>query len=186
MSMDRRKKNIVELTRTTVEEYAEAPKMPLTLLLDNVRSMQNVGSLLRTSDAFAVAEVVMTGITGFPPHPEISKSALGAEDSVKWRYAEDSVEECRRLCEAASRSGRQLSLCVLEQTHGSVPLQEFRPLENTHYLLVVGNEVEGVAQDIVDMADVCLEIPQCGVKHSLNVSVSGAIALWHFFSALRL
>ena len=178
--MDRRKKNIVELTRTTPEEYAAAPKIPLVLLLDNVRSMQNVGSLLRTCDAFAVDVVIMAGITGIPPHPEISKSALGAEESVKWRYVEDAVREVARLKEEG------ICVCVLEQTHGSIPLQDFHPEEGHRYMLVVGNEVEGVDQNIVDASDFCLEIPQCGVKHSLNVSVSGAIALWHFFNALHL
>ncbi|MDE7159921.1 MAG: TrmH family RNA methyltransferase [Muribaculaceae bacterium] len=176
---DRRKKNIVELTRTTVEEYARAPKLPLVLLLDNVRSMQNVGSLLRTCDAFAVEEVVMAGITGVPPHPEISKSALGAEESVKWRHVEDAAAEVR------AQIAQGVCVCVLEQTRGSVPLQDFVPERGRRYMLVVGNEVDGVSQEIVDDSDVCLEIPQCGVKHSLNVAVSGAIALWHFFSAQK-
>lgn len=174
-AMDHRKKNIVELTRTTLEEYAAAPKMPVRLLLDNVRSMQNVGSLLRTADAFAVEEVVMAGITGVPPHPAISKSALGAEESVAWRHVDDAAAECRRMMQQGWR------LLVLEQTHGSVPLQDFRMQPGERYLLVVGNEVEGVAQEIADLADVCLEIPQMGIKHSLNVAVSGAIALWELF-----
>lgn len=174
--MDHKKKNIVELTRTTLEEYIASPKMPVRLLLDNVRSMQNVGALLRTADAFAIEEVIMAGITGVPPHPSITKSALGAEESVSWRHVEDSVAECRLLREDGWR------LLVLEQTHGSVPLQDFRMEEGRRYLLVVGNEVEGVEQDIADMADTCLEIPQMGIKHSLNVSVSGAIALWHLFA----
>ncbi len=173
--MDRRKKNIVELTRTTPEEYAAAPKLPLTLLMDNVRSMQNVGSLLRTCDAFAVEEAVMAGITGVPPHPEISKSALGAEETVKWRHVDDAAAEVRRL------KAEGVCVCVLEQTHGSIPLQDFRPRPGVRHMLVVGNEVEGVSQEIVDLSDYCLEIPQRGVKHSLNVAASGAIALWHFF-----
>lgn len=176
--MDHLKKNIAELTRTTVEEYAGARKLPLTLLLDNVRSMQNVGSLLRTSDAFMVGEVVMAGITGVPPHPEISKSALGAEESVCWRKVDDALGECRRL------KGKGYTVCVLEQTHGSVPLQDFVARPGGLFVLVVGNEVEGVDQRIADMADYCLEIPQHGVKHSLNVSVSGAIALWQFYLQL--
>ncbi len=173
--MPHRKKNIVELTRTTLEQYAASPKRPVRLLLDNVRSMQNVGSLLRTCDAFAIEEVVMAGITGCPPHPEISKSALGAEESVRWRHVDDAVAECRRL------RSEGWTLLALEQTHGSVPLQDYRPEPGSRCLLVVGNEVEGLSQEIADMADTCLEIPQCGVKHSLNVSVSGAIALWHLF-----
>ncbi|MDE5996673.1 MAG: TrmH family RNA methyltransferase [Muribaculaceae bacterium] len=166
------KKNIAELTNCSVEEYRKVKKLPLAILLDNVRSMQNVGSILRTSDAFLVEEVVMAGITGVPPHKEISKTALGAEDSVSWRYVEDAVEECIRLKEEGWR------ICVLEQAHGSIDLMEFSPEEGKKYLLVVGNEVSGVDQRIVDMADIILEIPMHGVKHSLNVAVSSGMAIW--------
>lgn len=167
-----RKKNLLDLTRYSVQEYRGLEKLPVAVLLDNVRSMQNVGSVLRTSDAFRVSEVVMAGITGVPPHPEISKSALGAEDSVSWRKVEDGVEECRRLQAEGWR------ICVLEQVFGSIPLSDFRRKEEERYLLVVGNEVSGVSQEIVDLADYVLEIPMQGVKHSLNVSVSAGIALW--------
>lgn len=176
---DHRKKSIVELTRWSAEEYRRQPKLPLRLLVDNVRSMHNVGSLFRTSDAFRVEEVVLCGISGCPPHPEISKSALGAEESVAWRYAEDSLAEVRRM------AGEGWKVCVLEQAHGSVDLALFTPLASERYLLVVGNEVEGVRQEIVDMADHLLEIRQCGVKHSLNVAASGAIALWKLFTVLE-
>lgn len=171
--MDRTKKNIVELTRTTVERYSAAPKLPLVLVLDNVRSMQNVGSLLRTSDAFMVREVVMAGITGVPPHPDISKSALGAEESVRWRHVDSAADECLRL-----RAEEGAVVCVLEQTRNSVRLGDYIPPDGKLLVLVVGNEVEGVGQNVVDLSDVCLEIEQWGVKHSLNVAVSGAIALW--------
>ncbi|MBD5204173.1 MAG: RNA methyltransferase [Bacteroidales bacterium] len=167
-----RKKNIVELTRCTVEEYTSMKKLPLMLLADNVRSMHNVGSLLRTSDAFLVEEVVLAGITGCPPHPEISKSALGAEESVAWRYVRDAYAEVVRLKQEGWR------ICVLEQVHGSILLEDFRATSGEKYLLVAGNEVSGVDQRIVDIADVVLEIPQWGTKHSLNVSVSGGIALY--------
>lgn len=167
-----KKKNIVELTRCTVEEYSAMRKLPLSLLADNVRSMHNVGSLLRTSDAFLVEEVILGGISGCPPHPEISKSALGAEKSVAWRHVDDAVAETARL------RGEGRKICVLEQAHGSIPLSEFRAEAGESYVLVVGNEVAGVDQRIVDMADVVLEIPQWGTKHSLNVSVSSGIALY--------
>lgn len=167
-----RKKNILELTRCTAEEYRQMSKLPLMVLADNVRSMHNVGSLLRTCDAFMVAEVVLGGITGCPPHPEISKSALGAEHSVAWRHVDSSLDEVKRLKENGWR------ICVLEQVIGSIPLNRFDPKKGERYLLVVGNEVEGVDQRIVDMADEVLEIPQWGTKHSLNVSVSGGIALY--------
>lgn len=166
------KKNIAELTNCSVEEYREAEKLPFAVLLDNVRSMQNVGSILRTSDAFLVKEVVMAGITGVPPHKEISKTALGAEDSVSWRYVEDAVEECVRM----KTDG--WTVCVLEQAHGSIDLMDFTAEKGKKYLLVVGNEVSGVGQRIVDMADIILEIPMHGVKHSLNVAVSSGMAIW--------
>lgn len=173
--MERKKKDIFELTRCSVGEYRELPKLPLVLMADNVRSMYNVGAMLRTADAFMLREMVMAGITGCPPHPEITKTALGAEESVRWRHVEDALAEAVRMKEDG------WSLCVLEQTHDSVRLSDFIPLPTEKYLLVVGNEVNGVDQRIVDIADVVLEIPQGGVKHSLNVSVSAGIALWQFF-----
>ena len=173
------KKNIAELTNCSVEEYREVRKLPFAVLLDNVRSMQNVGSILRTSDAFLVKEVVMAGITGVPPHKEISKTALGAEDSVSWRHVENALEECTRM------KGEGWKICVLEQAHGSIDLMDFTPEVGERYLLVVGNEVSGVDQRIVDIADVILEIPMHGVKHSLNVAVSAGMAIWRMASALE-
>ena len=174
-----KKKNIAELTNCSVEEYKEVKKLPFIILLDNVRSMQNVGSILRTSDAFLIEEVVMAGITGVPPHKEISKTALGAEDSVEWRHVEDPVMECRRLKDEG------WTLCVLEQAHGSIDLMQYRSQEDKKYLLVVGNEVQGVDQKIVDMADIILEIPMHGVKHSLNVAVSAGMAIWKISDSLK-
>ncbi len=163
----------------TPGEAAAARKLPLAVLLDNVRSLHNVGSVMRTSDAFAVSEVICGGITGVPPHPELSKTALGAEESVAWRHVEDAAAECERL------RGEGWRVCVLEQVHGSIPLEDFRALAGERYLLVLGNEVEGVDQRIVDMADTVLEIPMHGAKHSLNVAVSGGIALWALSTAVR-
>ncbi|MGN0237934.1 MAG: TrmH family RNA methyltransferase [Lepagella sp.] len=189
--LDRKKKNIVELTRCSVEEYRGMSKLPLMLLTDNVRSMHNIGSLFRTSDAFRVSEILLGGISGCPPHPEISKTALGAEESVRWRHVEDSYQEARNLQAQGWR------VCVLEQTHNSIMLQDFninfdeergeREGEDTQgkYILVVGNEVEGVDQRIVDIADYILEIPQEGTKHSLNVSASAAIALFQLYIQLK-
>ena len=173
------KKNIAELTNCSVEEYRDLKKLPFRILLDNVRSMQNVGSILRTSDAFLIEEVIMAGITGIPPHKEISKTALGAEDSVSWRYVEDAVEECRRM------KADVWTVCVLEQAHGSIDLMRFKPEDGRKYLLVVGNEVHGVDQRIVDMADIILEIPMRGVKHSLNVAVSAGMAIWKIADSLN-
>ena len=168
----REKKNIFELTNCTLAQYHEKKKLPLSVLLDNVRSMYNVGSVLRTSDAFLVEEVILGGITGCPPHPEISKTALGADESVNWKYEKNSLAAVKKKKEEG------WLICVLEQAHGSIPLQDFSPNPAHKYLLVAGNEVEGVDQNIVDLADIILEIPQHGVKHSLNVSVSVGIALW--------
>lgn len=169
---ERKKKNIVELTHCSVAEYKLKEKRPIALLADNVRSMHNIGSMFRTADAFMVEEIILGGISGTPPHPEITKTALGAEEAVAWRHVEDPLEE------VLSMKQRGWHVCVLEQTHGSIPLPQFKPDPNKRYLLVVGNEVDGVDQRIVDAADTVLEIPQQGTKHSLNVSVSAAIALY--------
>ncbi len=174
--MDTVKKNIVELTNCSVAEYKRLQKLPLRVLTDNVRSMYNIGAIFRTSDAFLIDEIILAGISGCPPHPEISKTALGAEETVSWRHVENGCEEVKRLKDEG------WIICCLEQAHGSISLSSFKPERNKRYLLVVGNEVEGVNQNIVDMSDVILEIPQFGVKHSLNVSSSASIALWQFFS----
>ena len=173
-----KKKTTVELTLKSVEEAVAAEKIPLSVVLDNVRSLQNVGSVMRTADAFAVSEVICCGITGVPPHPELSKTALGAEESVAWRHVDDSVAECLLLKKAGWK------ICVLEQVHGSIPLDSFRAIPGERYALVLGNEVSGVSQEVVYMADVVLEIPMKGAKHSLNVAVSGGIALWQMASSI--
>lgn len=174
--MSREKKSMAELTRCSVSGYRHMAKLPLRVLTDNVRSMHNIGAILRTCDAFRVEEVILGGISGCPPHPEISKSALGAEESVAWRHVEDAVEEARRL------QADGWTVCVLEQAHGSVPLHRYEGMDTSAgYLLIAGNEVIGVDQRLVDMADVVLEIPQEGTKHSLNVSTSTSIALFHLY-----
>lgn len=177
--MTRRKKDIIELTNCSLRQYREKRKLPVALMADNIRSMYNIGAMLRTADAFLIEEMVMAGISGCPPHPEITKTALGAEESVSWRHVEDALEETLRMQNAGWK------ICALEQAHDSVPLDRFEPAPGERYLLVAGNEVSGVDQRIVDMADVILEIPQVGVKHSLNVSVSAGIAMWHICSHIR-
>ncbi|MDE6297886.1 MAG: TrmH family RNA methyltransferase, partial [Muribaculaceae bacterium] len=159
-----KKKNIIELTRIDISGYRQKEKLPVKVMCDNVRSMYNIGAVFRTSDAFLIDEVILAGISGCPPHPEISKTALGAEESVKWRYMEDAFAEVLRL----QREGWKI--VVLEQVHGSVPLQDYHREENEKIVLVLGNEVEGVDERIVEAADLCVEIPQFGTKHSLNVS----------------
>lgn len=172
------KKSIRDLNRVDIELFRRQPKMTLTVVLDNVRSLNNIGSIFRTCDAFAVETLALCGISACPPSPEIHKTALGAEDSVAWRYFR-TTEEC---IEHLQREG--YTLCCLEQVKGSIELQEFTPQKGRKYALILGHEVEGVDQTIVNQCDVCLEIPQRGTKHSLNVSVSGGIAIWHFFSRL--
>lgn len=176
---DRKKKSIIELTNCSAQEYRGLRKLPLRVITDNVRSMYNIGAVFRTSDAFLVDEIILGGISGCPPHPEIAKTALGAEDTVAWRHVDDVVAESARLKEEGWK------ICCLEQTHGSIPLECLKTQASERYILVVGNEVEGVDQRIVDISDIVLEIPQFGVKHSLNVSSSASIALWEFFKQLK-
>ena len=166
-----RKKNILELTRCSAAEYRNMEKRPLIVVTDNVRSMHNVGSIFRTADAFLIEEIILGGISGTPPHPEITKTALGAEETVKWHHVDDTFLEVKRL------KSEGWKICSLEQAHNSTPLNEFKR-ENEKIVLVVGNEVSGVDQRIVDISDHILEIPQYGTKHSLNVSVSTGIALY--------
>lgn len=173
------KKTIWEMGRDTVEEYRAKEKLPLVVVLDNVRSLNNIGSIFRTSDAFRVEELCLCGITAVPPSPEIHKTALGAEDSVEWRYFADTMEAVEYL------KGRGFTVCALEQVNGSVPLDVFAPVSGDRYAVIAGHEVNGVDQRVVDACDVCLEIPQEGTKHSLNVAVSTALAIWHFYLRLR-
>ena len=173
------KKTIWEMGRDSVEEYREKGKIPLVVVLDNVRSLNNIGSVFRTSDAFRVEEICLCGITATPPSPEIHKTALGAEDSVKWRYYADTMEAVEEL------KTRGYTVCALELVNGSVPLDRFVPDRAGRYAIVAGHEVNGVEQKVVDASDLCLEIPQEGTKHSLNVAVSTAIAIWQFYLAMR-
>lgn len=173
------KKTIRDLNRDTIEQYRRRQKLPLVVVLDNIRSLNNIGSVFRTSDAFLVDSIMLCGITAVPPSPEIHKTALGAEMSVRWEYFPDTMECVREL------HRRGFKVCVLEQVKESVRLNDFRPVAGKKYAIVAGHEVHGVDPDVVNAADVCLEIPQFGTKHSLNVSVSTGIALWHFFSALH-
>ncbi|MCM1483498.1 MAG: RNA methyltransferase [Muribaculaceae bacterium] len=172
------KKTIWDLGRDTIDEYRARPKLPLTVVLDNVRSLNNIGAIFRTSDALLVERILLCGITAVPPSPEIHKTALGAEDSVAWEYFPDTMSAIEYL------HAQGWTVCALEQVKGSVDLREFRPEPGRRYAIVAGHEVNGVDPRVVDAADVCLEIPQFGTKHSLNVSVSTAVALWHLFSAM--
>ena len=172
------KKTIWDLNRPTTEEYRAQEKLPLVLVLDNIRSLNNVGSMFRTCDAFAVHHICLCGITATPPSPEIHKTALGAEDSVAWQHFESTLDAIAALKEDG------YTVCCLEQVKDSVSLEKFRVEHGKKYAVIVGHEVNGVAPDVVDASDVCIEIPQRGTKHSLNVSVSGGMALWHIFQQM--
>ena len=174
-----RKKTITDLGRDTLEEYRVRRKLPIAVVLDNVRSLNNIGSVFRTSDAFLVDRIALCGITATPPSPEIHKTALGAEDSVRWEYYADTLG----ALEALRSDG--YTLCCLEQVEGSVSLEKFEAEEGKKYAIIAGHEVFGVAPEVVNAADVCLEIPQFGTKHSLNVAVSTALAIWHFFNQMH-
>ena len=169
---DRKLLNI-ELGRVTAQQYKELPGSGIAVVLDNVRSAHNVGSAFRSSDAFKIDKIWLCGICATPPSAEIHKSALGAEDSVPWEHADDTLEAVRRLREEG------YTLVAVEQTVRSGKLDAFRPAPDTKYAVVFGNEVDGVRQDVVDACDFSLEIPQDGTKHSLNVSVSVGVILWH-------
>ncbi|MDE5623070.1 MAG: RNA methyltransferase [Alistipes sp.] len=168
-----------ELGRPTPEEYAVMAKIPVTVVLDNVRSAQNVGAFFRTGDAFAVERIALCGITAVPPAREIHKTALGAEQTVAWSYHASTVECLRQLRD----EGWQV--LAVEQVEGAVSLEAFEPRPGVRYALVFGNEVAGVAQEAVDLCHGAIEIPQAGVKHSINVSVSGGVVLWRFFEKLK-
>ena len=169
-----RKLRTIEIERLSIEEYHQSEKMPLVVVLDDVRSMHNVGSVLRSSDAFRVERVLLCGITGTPPHAEIHKTALGAEDSVEWTYFSSVVEAVRQLKQEGYK------VLSVEQAEGSTMLHHFKPLAGERYAVVLGNEVKGVHQEVIDISDGCLEIPQYGTKHSLNVSVTAGIVIHHF------
>ena len=167
-----RKKLNEELGRLSVEQFRDSDKAPFVLVLDNVRSQHNIGSAFRTCDAFRIGKICLCGISSTPPTPEIHKAALGAEFSVEWEHFETGIEAVQAL----RKEG--YVIVSVEQADGATMLQDFQPEPDRRYALVFGNEVKGVAQEVVDASDLCLEIPQYGTKHSLNVSVSIGVVLW--------
>ena len=175
-----KKLRTIEMQRLTVEEFREAEKLSLVVVLDDVRSMHNVGSVFRTGDAFRIEAVYLCGITSTPPSSEIHKTALGAEDSVAWHYYHTALEAVESL------KAEGYEILSIEQAHGSTMLQDFTPLSDKKYAVVFGNEVKGVHQEVVDASDGCLEIPQFGTKHSLNVSVTAGIVIWHFAKVIQI
>ncbi len=174
-----RKLRTIEMNRLSVDDYRQSEKLPLIVVLDDVRSMYNVGSVFRTSDAFRVEAVYLCGVCATPPSAEIHKTALGAEDSVEWRYFKTAVE----AVEALHTEGYYV--LSVEQAEGSTELSDFRPEENGKYAVILGNEVKGVHQEVIDLCDGCLEIKQYGTKHSMNVSVTAGIIIHRFSCLLR-
>lgn len=168
------KLKITEMNRLNVEEFKKAEKLPLVVVLDDVRSLHNVGSVFRSSDAFLVEHIYLCGITATPPQPDIHKTALGAEDTVNWKYFKNTLDAVNELKEEG------YFVFATEQVEGSVKLQNLQLEKGKKYAIVMGNEVKGVKQEVVDCSNSCLEIPQFGTKHSLNVSVTAGIVIWEF------
>lgn len=174
-----KKKSILELSRLSAQQYQQVDKLPFIVVLDNVRSLNNIGSVFRTSDAFLVREIYLCGITATPPHVDIHKTALGAEDSVQWSYFDSTVEAVDKL------HNEDYIVYAIEQVNNSISLDTIELDKNKKYALVLGNEVKGVQQEVVDKCDASIEIPQYGTKHSLNVSVTAGLVIWDFFKQLH-
>ena len=169
-----KKLKLWELNRVTEEEFKSQKKFPITIILDEIRSLTNVGSFFRTSDAFNVDKIYLCGITATPPHREIQKTALGATETIEWQHRETTMEVVEEL------KAKGIKICSIEQTEETTLLQDVKNLPDEHYALVFGNEVNGVNQDVIDASDHIIEIPQFGTKHSLNVSVCAVIVMWEF------
>ncbi|MEA2042417.1 MAG: TrmH family RNA methyltransferase [Bacteroidota bacterium] len=169
-----------ELNRKTTQEYKAAQKSPFAVVLDNVRSLNNIGSFFRTGDAFMTQKIFLCGISATPPDNGIRKTALDAEKSVEWEYYPKTEEAVKAL----KKSG--YIVMAVEQVVDSIMLQNFNPMPDKNYAFVFGNEVKGVQQSVIDICDGCIEIPQEGIKHSVNISISGGIVLWDFYSKIRL
>ncbi|REH56377.1 SpoU rRNA methylase family protein [Tenacibaculum gallaicum] len=168
-----------ELGRKTVEEFKQTDKTPLIVVLDNIRSLNNVGSVFRTSDAFLIEKIYLCGITATPPNKEIHKTALGATESVDWEYVENTVDLVEKL------QSENVKVLAIEQAENSTMLDTFTPEPNQKHAVIFGNEVKGVQQEVVSASNVCIEIPQLGTKHSLNISVSCGVVLWDLFTKIK-
>jgi len=168
-----------ELGRLNVEDFKKTDKIPLIVVLDNIRSLNNIGSVFRTSDAFLIEKIYLCGITAQPPHKEIHKTALGATESVAWEYVKNTLDLVKKLQED------KVLVASIEQAENSTMLQDFPVEPNQKYAIVMGNEVKGVQQEVVSASDYCIEIPQFGTKHSLNISVSCGVVLWDLFKKFK-
>ena len=168
-----------ELDRLSVEEFKQSPKTPVVVILDNIRSLNNVGSVFRTCDAFLIKKVYLCGITAQPPHKDIHKTALGSTESVAWEYVDDTLQLVHQL------QSKGVKVISIEQAEDAIDLNDFNPESGTTYAVVFGHEVKGVSQEVVTASDTVIEIPQYGTKHSLNISVSCGVVLWDLFSKLK-
>jgi 23S rRNA (guanosine2251-2'-O)-methyltransferase len=168
-----------ELNRLSIEDFKSVKKTPIVIVLDNIRSLNNIGSVFRTSDAFLIEKIYLCGITATPPHKDIHKTALGSTDTVAWEYVENTMDLIKKL------KYQNIKICAIEQAEQATLLDAFSPVKDTTYALVFGNEVKGVSQQVVSASDMVLEIPQFGTKHSLNISVSAGIVIWDVFSKLK-
>lgn len=168
-----------ELNRLSIEDFKSAQKTPIIIVLDNVRSLNNIGSIFRTADAFLIDHIYLCGITATPPNKDIQKTALGSTNSISWSYEKDTLSVVKKL------QSKKIKVIAVEQVESSVMLQEFKTFKNDVYALVFGHEVKGVSQEVVSQCDVAIEIPQHGTKHSFNISVSCGIVLWELFSKIN-
>ncbi|XCF06919.1 RNA methyltransferase [Tamlana crocina] len=167
-----------ELYRLSIDDFKEAEKTPIIIILDNIRSLNNIGSVFRTSDAFLIEKIYLCGITAQPPHKDIHKTALGSTETVDWEYSKNTLDAVEKL------KSEGVKICSIEQAENATMLNDFEVKPNTKYALIFGNEVKGVAQNVVSASDAVIEIPQFGSKHSLNISVSCGVAVWDLFSKL--
>ncbi len=176
--MNRKLKNS-ELDRKTVTEFKEAKKTPLIIILDNIRSLNNIGSVFRTADAFLVKKIYLCGITATPPHKDIQKTALGATDTVDWEYCQNTLDLVNIL------QSKNIKILSIEQAENAIMLNNFNPKSDQTYAVIFGNEVKGVQQEVVSASNTVIEIPQYGSKHSLNISVSAGVVIWDLFSKIK-
>ncbi|MGE5944858.1 MAG: RNA methyltransferase [Flavobacteriales bacterium] len=168
-----------ELDRLSVNDFKQVAKTPLIIILDNIRSLNNIGSVFRTSDAFLIEKIYLCGITATPPHKDIHKTALGSTETVAWEHIENTMDLVNKL----KTDG--VKICSIEQAENATMLNDFTPQQQTTYALIFGNEVKGVAQDVVNASDLVIEIPQYGTKHSLNISVSVGVVIWDIFTKMK-